>query len=35
MATTKPFATPAFNDHSHDGFVQPGATNTVKEQDFD
>jgi len=35
VATAKPFATPAFDDRSHDGFVQPGATDAVKERDFD
>jgi hypothetical protein len=35
MAAAETFATPAFDNHGHDGFVQPGATDTVKERDFD
>jgi hypothetical protein len=31
MAATETFATPAFDNHGHDGFVQPGATDMVKE----
>ena len=32
MATTKPFATPTFNNYGHDGFVQLGAADMAKEQ---